>query len=86
MILDIAILSIKNGPLLIQRLDLVTGSDPRLSDARTPLPHTHSASEILGLGEAQIPRLLRAVQDHLVYDREGDLVISEFGEPVFANP
>lgn len=85
MILDIAVLSIKNGPLLVSRLDLITGADTRLSDARRPLPHGHNASEIDGLGEAQLSALLQELQSRLVV-HNGVLVVTQHGGPVFANP
>ena len=52
MILDLAVTTIVNGDLLLTQLGAVSTRDRRLSDDRTPLPHEHPISDIVGLGAA----------------------------------
>lgn len=51
-ILDFAVVTVVNGNKFINQLGLVTITDARLTDARTPLPHTHSLSDVIGLTSA----------------------------------
>lgn len=48
-ILDYAVTKVYHGERLVEQLDIVTGSDSRLADARNPLPHRHPVSDIDGL-------------------------------------
>ena len=49
--LDFRIVSVRFPELGLEKLGAVGGADPRLSDARAPLPHSHSVSG-LAAGDA----------------------------------
>lgn len=46
MILDFAVITVKNGQNVWQYIGGVSSTDPRLADARVPLTHSHSTSDI----------------------------------------
>ena len=46
-----------HGETLVEQLDLITGTDARLTDARTPLAHTHVTGDVTGLGELVATKL-----------------------------
>jgi hypothetical protein len=50
-VIDFKILTVVNGDEFVRQAGLVTTSDVRLTDARTPLPHTHQIADVVGLAD-----------------------------------
>ena len=60
MILDFSTITIVNGGDAITHFGGVRADDPRLTDERTALAHTHTVSEVAGAVAASDPRLVNA--------------------------
>ena len=68
-LLDFDRCRVLHGEGLVAALNLITGTDARLTAARTPLPHTHVPGDVTGLA-AYITSLIPApVQDPTVLNR-----------------
>lgn len=64
-IIDFAVARVFHGEKLIDQLDLVENSDPRLSDAREPTAHTHLVADVTDV-ETIFDRILTNGTDVLV--------------------
>jgi len=67
-LLDFARCRVLHGETLIAELDLVTGTDTRLTDARTPLDHTHVQDATV------LDRILTDGTGNVLVDGRGDVL------------
>lgn len=71
MILDFAVVTLKNITRLIRAGDLVTGSDPRLGDKREPIAHTHEIEDIVGV---PFDRILTGPDGEVLSGADGEVL------------